>query len=185
MLKELKADADSKMKKTVANLKQHFGTVRSGKANIHMLDDITVDYYGTETPLNQTATLSTPEAQLIVIQPYEKQMAGEIVKAIQKSNLGFNPQSDGQVVRVPVPALSEERRTEMVRLVSKMAEDARIAIRNIRRDMIDSLRKGEKDGDLSEDARHNGEIDAQELTDKYIEEIDKLAKSKEEEVMAV
>ena len=185
MLKELKADADDKMKKSVANLKQHFGTVRSGKANIHMLDDIKVEYYGAETPLNQVATLATPEAQLIVIQPYEKQMAGEIVKAIQKSNLGFNPQSDGQVVRIPVPALSEERRKEMVKLVSKMAEEGRVAVRNIRRDMIDHLRKAEKDGDLSEDGRRNGEIDAQELTDKYIEEIDVITKAKEEEVMAV
>jgi ribosome recycling factor len=185
MLNELKADADSKMKKTVSSLKHHFGTVRSGKANIHMLDDITVEYYGTETPLNQVATLATPEAQLIVIQPFEKQLAGEIVKAIQKSNLGFNPQSDGQVVRVPVPALSEERRKDMVKLVSKIAEEARVAVRNIRRDMIDQLRKGEKDGDLSEDARRNGEIDAQELTDTYIEEIDKVTKLKEEEVMAV
>ncbi len=185
MLKELKADADGKMKKTVANLKQHFGTVRSGKANIHMLDDIKVEYYGAETPLNQVATLATPEAQLIVIQPYEKQLAGEIVKAIQKANVGLNPQSDGQVVRVPVPALSEERRKEMVKLVSKMAEDARIAVRNIRRDMIDHLRKGEKDGDISEDARRNGEIDAQDLTDKYIAEIDALTKSKEDEVMEV
>jgi ribosome recycling factor len=185
MLKELTADADSKMSKTVTNLKQHFGTVRSGKANIHMLDDISVDYYGTETPLNQVSTISTPEPQLIVIQPWEKQTVGEIVKAIQKSNLGFNPLSDGQVVRVPVPALSEERRREMVKLVSKMAEEARVAIRNIRRDMIDQLRKGEKDGDLSEDGRRNGEIDAQELTDKYIAEIDKVSKAKEEEVMEV
>lgn len=185
MLKQLTNEAEDRMKKSLVSLKHHFGTVRSGKANVHMLDDIRIDYYGTPTPLNQVASISTPEANLIVIQPWEKQTIGEIVKAIQKSNLGFNPQTDNQVVRVPVPPLNEERRRELVKTVKKMAEDCRVAVRNIRRDIIEQLRKAEKEHKISEDERSNGEIEMQELTDKYISEIDKITKEKEAEVMAV
>ena len=185
MLKQVMSDADGKMKKTLAALHHHYSTVRSGKANVAMLDEIKVDYYGTPTPLKQVGSISTPEAQLLVIQPWEKTLTGEIVKAIQKSNLGFNPLSDGQVVRIPVPPLNEERRKELVKVVKKMAEEAKVAVRNIRREVIDHLKKGEKDHKISEDERSNGEIEVQELVDKFIADIDKAAETKEEEVMEV
>jgi ribosome recycling factor len=185
MLKQVMAEAETKMKKSIATLKHHYTTVRSGKANAQMLDEIKVDYYGTPTPLKQVSSISTPEAQLIVVQPWEKTLIGEIVKAIQKSNLGLNPQSDGQVVRIPIPPLSEERRKELVKVVRKQAEENKVAIRNIRRDALDHLKKAEKDHKISEDERGNGEIEIQELTDKYISEADKAADDKEEEVMEV
>ena len=150
-----------------------------------MLDDIKVDYYGTLTPLKQVSSISTPEAQLIVVQPWEKPLIGEIVKAIQKSNLGLNPQPDAQVVRIPVPPLSEERRKELVKVVKKMAEENKIAIRNIRRDGIEHLKKAEKDKKISEDELADGETKIQDLTNKYIEETDSVAEAKEKEVMAV
>jgi ribosome recycling factor len=173
------------MKKSIAALKHHYSTVRSGKANVQMLDDIKVDYYGTPTPLKQVSSISTPEAQLIVVQPWEKPLIGEIVKAIQKSNLGLNPQPDAQVVRIPVPALSEERRKELVKVVKKMAEENKIAVRNIRRDAIEHLKKAEKDKNISEDELADGETKIQDLTNKYIEETDNVAEAKEAEVMAV
>lgn len=184
-VKELLVDAEDRMKKSVATLQHHFSTVRSGKANIHMLDEIMVDYYGTPTPLKNVSSVTTPEAQLIVVQPWEKQLIGEIMKAIQKSNLGFNPLSDGQVVRVPVPSLNEERRKELVKLVKKMAEDDKVAIRNVRRDTLDHVKRLLKDHKISEDEKDNAEIDVQKITDKYIEQIDKLTSVKEAEVMAV
>jgi ribosome recycling factor len=185
MLKQVYAEAESKMKKSIAALKHHYSTVRSGKANAQMLDEIKVDYYGTPTPLKQVGSISAPEAQLLIVQPWEKALTGEIVKAIQKSNMGFNPQTDGQVVRIPIPALNEERRKELVKVVKKQAEENKVAIRNIRREAIDQLKKAEKDHKISEDELSNGEIDIQELTNKYIAEADKAAGDKEEEVMEV
>ena len=185
MVKEILAEADNKMKKSIAALRQHYSTVRSGKANAAMLDEIKVDYYGTLTPLKQISSVSTPEAQLLVVQPWEKPLIGEIVKAIQKSNLGLNPQPDAQVVRIPVPPLSEERRKELVKVVKKMAEENKIAIRNIRRDGIEHLKKAEKDHKISEDELTDGETKIQDLTNKYIEETDSVAETKEKEVMAV
>lgn len=185
MVKQILTDVENRMKKSIAALKHHYSTVRSGKANVQMLDDIKVDYYGTPTPLKQVSSISTPEAQLIVVQPWEKPLIGEIVKAIQKSNLGLNPQPDAQVVRIPVPALSEERRKELVKVVKKMAEENKIAIRNIRRDGIEHLKKAEKDKQISEDELADGESKVQDLTDKYIEETDSVAEAKEAEVMAV
>ncbi len=185
MVKQILTDAENKMKKSIAALKHHYSTVRSGKANVQMLDDIKVDYYGTPTPLKQVSSISTPEAQLIVVQPWEKPLIGEIVKAIQKSNLGLNPQPDAQVVRIPVPALSEERRKELVKVVKKMAEENKIAVRNIRRDGIEHLKKAEKDKKISEDELADGETKIQDLTNKYVEETDSVAEAKEAEVMAV
>jgi ribosome recycling factor len=185
MVKQILADAENKMKKSIAALKHHYSTVRSGKANVQMLDEIKVDYYGTLTPLKQVSSVSTPEAQLLVIQPWEKSLIGEIVKAIQKSNLGLNPQADPQVIRVPVPALSEERRKELVKIVKKMAEEDKIAIRNIRREGIEQLKKAQKDHKISEDELTDGEAKMQEITNRYIEETDNVAQAKEAEVMAV
>ncbi len=185
MVKQILADAENKMKKSIAALKHHYSTVRSGKANVQMLDDIKVDYYGTPTPLKQVSSISTPEAQLIVVQPWEKTLIGEIIKAIQKSNLGLNPQADPQVVRIPVPPLSEERRKDLVKVVKKMAEENKIAVRNIRREGIEQLKKEEKDHKISEDELKDGEEKMQNLTNKFIEETDALAESKEAEVMAV
>jgi ribosome recycling factor len=150
-----------------------------------MLDGIKIDYYGTQTPLNQVASISAPEAQLLVIQPWDKAAVDPIVKAIQKSDLGLNPQVDGQIVRLPIPMLTEERRQELAKIVKKMAEEAKIAIRNIRRDANDALKKLEKDKELSEDQRLDGEDDVQNLTDKYSTEVDELAEAKEKEVMQV
>ncbi len=185
IVKQLLTEAEDKMKKSIAALQHHFSTVRSGKANVHMLDEVMVDYYGTPTPLKNVSSISTPEAQLIVVQPWEKPLLGEIMKAIQKSNLGFNPQSDAQVIRIPVPSLSEERRKELVKLVKKMAEENKVAVRNIRRDSLDHVKRQLKDHKISEDEMENAEIDAQKLTDKYIAQIDKLTTTKEAEVMAV
>ncbi len=182
---QLLAEAEDKMKKSIAALQHHFATVRSGKANVHMLDEIMVDYYGTPTPLKNVSSISTPEAQLIVVQPWEKQLLTEITKSIQKSNLGFNPQSDGQVIRITVPSLSEDRRKELVKLIKKMAEENKVAIRNIRRDSLDHVKRLLKDHKISEDEKDNAEVDAQTLTDKYIAQIDKLTTAKEAEVMAV
>jgi ribosome recycling factor len=185
MLKEVLADAESRMKKSLSSLQQSYATVRSGKASVQMLDGIKIDYYGTQTPLNQVASISAPEAQLLVIQPWDKAAVDPIVKAIQKSDLGLNPQVDGQIVRLPIPMLTEERRQELAKIVKKMAEEAKIAIRNIRRDANDALKKLEKDKELSEDQRLDGEDDVQNLTDKYSTEVDELAEAKEKEVMQV
>ncbi len=184
-VKSLMAEAEDKMKKSLAALQHHYTTVRSGKANVHMLDEIMVDYYGTPTPLKNVSTVTTPEAHLIVVQPWEKQLVPEIMKAIQKSNLGFNPQSDAQVIRIPVPPLSEERRKDMVKLIKKMAEENKVAVRNIRRDCLDHVKRLLKEHKISEDEKDNAEIDAQTMTDKYIEQIDKVTAAKEAEVMAV
>lgn len=179
------SETEDRMKKTLGALQQSYGTVRSGKASVQMLDGIRVDYYGTMTPLNQVASISSPEAQLLVVQPWDKGAVDGIVKALQTSDLGLNPQVDGQIIRIPIPALTEERRKELVKVVKKMAEEAKVAVRNIRRDGNDSLKKLEKDKTISEDQRSDGEDDVQQLTDSYIEKIDDMASAKENEVMQV
>jgi len=185
MIKEVIADTEKRMKKSIVALQASFATVRSGKANIQMLDGIKVDYYDTPTPLSQVGSISTPEARLLVIQPWEKSLVDEIVKAIQKSNLGLNPQSDGQLIRIPVPPLTEERRKELVKVVKKMAEDTKVAIRNIRRDANDQLKKAEKEKNISEDQEADGEDEVQRLTNEYIKQADDAATAKSEEVMEV
>ncbi len=185
MQKEVLADTERRMKKSIASLEQNYTSVRTGKASVQMLDGIEVDYYGTATPLNQVGSISAPEAQLLVVQPWEKAIVGEVVKAIQKSDLGLNPQADGQVVRIPVPPLTEERRRDLVKVIKKMAEEAKVAIRNIRRDANDALKKLEKEKKLSEDLRKDGEEDVQTLTDTYIERCDEVALEKESEVMEI
>ncbi|NLK08093.1 MAG: ribosome recycling factor [Firmicutes bacterium] len=185
MTKEILKDGERRMQGVIENTKQDFATVRTGRANPALLDRIQAEYYGTMTPLNQMASISAPEARLLLIQPWDKSAVKDIERAIQKSDLGLTPNTDGEVIRIPIPALTEERRKELVRFVRKAAEDNRIAVRNIRRDANDSLRSLEKEGDVSEDDRHRAEAEVQELTDKFIEEIDKLLKEKEAEIMEV
>ena len=177
--------ARTSMDKTIDALKKEFAKVRTGRASIALLDDVRVDYYGTPTPLNQVGSLTVPEPRMITIQPWEKNLIPEIEKAILKSDLGLNPASDGQLIRIVIPPLTEERRKEMGKLIKRMGEDAKIAIRNIRRDSNDALKKLEKDKEISEDDLKRGEKDVQEITDQFVKKVDDLVASKEAEVMEV
>ncbi|NLY29031.1 MAG: ribosome recycling factor [Firmicutes bacterium] len=185
MTKEVLQDCERKMQGVIDATKQAFAAIRTGRANPALLDRIQVDYYGTMTPLNQLATISAPEARLLLIQPWDKNSLKDIEKAILKSDLGLTPSSDGAVIRLVIPPLTEERRKDLVKVVRKEAEDKRVAIRNIRREANESLRELEKDGSLSEDDRHRAEDDVQELTDKYIDIINQLLEAKENEIMEV
>ncbi|MGG3889095.1 ribosome recycling factor [Metabacillus fastidiosus] len=174
-----------KMEKAVAAYSRELASVRAGRASASLLDKITVDYYGAPTPVNQMASISTPEARLLVIQPYDKTIIGDIEKAILKSDLGLTPTSDGSIIRLSVPALTEERRKELVKLTKKYGEEAKIAVRNVRRDGNDDLKKLEKNGDITEDELRGLTDDIQKLTDKFIENVDSLTKDKEKEIMEV
>lgn len=185
MVKSILKEAEDRMKKAVEVVRQEFSKIRTGKATTALLDGVKVEYYGTPTPLNQVANVSTPDVHTITVQPWEKSMVPVIEKAIIAANLGLNPTTDGTVVRVPIPPLNEERRKELVKLVKKFAEDGRIAIRNIRRDCLEHLKKAEKNEHLSEDERKRGEQEAQKMTDKFIKEIDALIAQKEKEIMEV
>ena len=167
------------------NLSYELGTIRAGRANASLLDNITVSYYGAETPLNQIAQISVPEARMIVIAPYDKSSLEEIEKAINKSDLGISPSNDGEVVRLVVPQLTEERRQEIAKRVGVEAEEAKIAIRNIRRAAMDDLKNLEKDGEISEDEQRRYEKDVQKLTDASVKKIDELAAEKEKEIIEV
>ncbi len=184
-MEETLLDAEERMDKSVANLKDEFNSMRTGRASTALFEKIKVDYYGQSTPLNQTATISAPEARLIVIQPWDKSLLGEIEKAIQKSELSVNPNSDGKVIRINIPPLTEERRKELVKLAKNTAEQGKVAVRNIRRDANDSLKKQAKDGDISEDEEKRGTDEIQKLTDSHIEKIDALLDAKEQEIMEV
>jgi len=177
--------AEEKMKKAIETLKEEFATVRAGRANPHILDKVMVDYYGVPTPIPQVASITVPEARMIVIQPWEARMLKEIEKAIQKSDLGVNPTNDGKVIRLIFPELTEERRKELVKQVKKMAEDAKVAIRNIRREALDEYKKMKKNNEITEDDLKDAEEDVQKLHDKYIEQIEKLLSAKEREIMEV
>lgn len=185
MVRDELKKAEEKMKKVIESTKHEFASVRTGRANPAILDRVTVDYYGTETPLSQVASISVPEARLLVIQPWDKSMLSKIEKAILKSDLGLTPTNDGQVIRIVIPQLTEERRKELVKIVHKQAEEMRVAVRNIRRDANEGLKALEKDGTISEDEMRRGLDEVQKLTDKYIAEIDALLKRKEEEIMEV
>ncbi|OZM58603.1 ribosome recycling factor [Lottiidibacillus patelloidae] len=185
MVQEIMNDTKNRMEKAIQSLKREFTTIRTGRANPAILDKITVDYYGAPTPLNQLATISVPEARLLVIQPFDKSVIADIEKQIQKSDLGLTPANDGNVIRIAIPALTEERRKELVKVVKKYAEDAKIAIRNIRRDANDSLKKAEKDGEITEDELRRQSDDVQKLTDKQISEVDAVTENKEKEIMEV
>lgn len=185
MVDDILGDADRRMQKAIEVLKQDLAAVRTGRASAALLDRITIDYYGTPTPINQVATISVPEARLLVIQPWERKMLVDIEKAIQKSDLGINPNNDGQVIRLAIPPLSEERRRDMVRTVHKKLDEHKVAIRNIRRDAHDKLRDREKKKEISEDELKRSADRLQKLTDRCIEEMDRVGKTREQEIMEV
>lgn len=185
MYKDEMVKAEGKMKDTVEAAVKDFATVRTGRANPALLDRIVVDYYDTPTPLNQLASVSAPEPRLLVITPWDKSVLGKIEMAIQKSDLGLVPTNDGNVIRLVIPHLTEERRRDLVKLVRKMAEEKRVAIRNVRRDAIERFRAMEKEGTITEDDLKRAQDEVQKLTDKYIGEVDKLLADKEVEIMQV
>ncbi|HIV98301.1 MAG TPA: ribosome recycling factor [Candidatus Ornithospirochaeta avicola] len=176
---------DERMKKCVSSLSGEYQNLRTGRANTALFDKIKVDYYGAETPLNQVASLSVPEARLVVIQPWDKSLLPLIEKAIQKSELGLNPNNDGKLIRVNFPALTEERRKELVKMSKQMAEQSKVAIRNVRRDAMEELKKSQKNSEISEDEQKEGENKVQKLTDAAIAEVAKLAEAKEKEIMEI
>ena len=176
---------EEKMKKTLASLESELVTIRAGRANPHILDKLAVDYYGAPTPLQQVANITVPEARMIQIQPWESSLIKGIEKAILTSDLGLNPSNDGKVIRLVFPELTEERRKELVKDVKKKGEAAKVAVRNIRRDANDALKKMGKGGDISEDEIKDLEDQVQKLTDKYVKEVDKAVEAKSKEVMTV
>ena len=185
MTADVKSKATAGMAKALESFKRDLAKVRTGRASLSLLDDLRIDYYGTPTPLNQVGALAVPEPRLITIQPWEKNLIGEIEKAILKSDLGLNPSSDGQLIRLIFPPLTEERRKEMVKLVKRMGEDAKVMVRNCRREANDSLKKLEKDKEISEDEMKRGEKDIQDVTDDYVARIDKVIAEKEKDLMEI
>ncbi|KML43731.1 MULTISPECIES: ribosome recycling factor [Bacillaceae] len=185
MPKQVISDAKERMTKAISAYSRELASIRAGKANASLLDRITVDYYGAPTPVNQLAGVSAPEARLLVITPYDKTILGEIEKAILKSDIGLNPSNDGSVIRLAIPQLTEERRKELVKVVKKESEEAKVAIRNVRRDANDDLKKLEKNGEITEDDLRGFSDDIQKLTDDHISKIDELTKEKEKEILAV
>lgn len=185
MEKELIADAKHRMDKAVEAVKTEFNTVRSGRASVGLLDRVHVDYYGTSTPLKQMANIAAPEPRLVTIQPFDKSSMKNIEKAIMESDLGLNPSNDGNVIRLPIPSLTEDRRKELVRMVHKLAEDGRIAVRNVRRDCMKDLKELVHEGEVGEDAEKRAEHEVQKSTDDHVHEIDELLKHKEAEILEV
>lgn len=185
MPKQVISSAKERMTKGIQAYTRELASIRAGRASASLLDRITVDYYGAPTPVNQMASITTPEARLLVIQPYDKSILGDIEKAILKSDLGINPTNDGSIIRIAIPQLTEERRKELVKLVKKEAEEAKIVIRNIRRDANDELKKLEKNGEITEDGLRGHSDEIQKLTDDHIQKIDQITKDKEKEIMEV
>ncbi|WP_086427935.1 ribosome recycling factor [Staphylococcus cornubiensis] len=184
-MKEIIQDAKSRMKKSTENLTRELAQINAGRANSNLLAGVQVDYYGAPTPVQQLASINVPEARLLVVSPYDKTSLADIEKAIIAANLGVNPTSDGDVIRIMVPALTEERRKEIVKDVKKTGENAKVSIRNIRRDANDTLKRQEKDGEISEDELRNGSDEVQKITDSSIKEIDQLVADKEKDIMSV
>lgn len=185
MLADVKKNAEAKMQKSIEALKTDLGKVRTGRAHTGILDHVTVDYYGAPTPINQICNISLADARTIVVTPWEKKMAGAVEKAIRDSDLGLNPASMGDGIRVPMPALTEERRRDLIKVVRSEAENARVAVRNIRRDANNELKALLKDKSITEDEDRRGQDDVQKLTDKYTAEVDKLLAAKEADLMQV
>ncbi len=185
LIDELLSDAGERMEKSVGSTRNELATVRTGRASPHLLDRIVVDYYGTDTPLNQLSNIAAADARLLTVTPYDKGALGAIEKAINESDVGLTPNNDGNVVRLQIPEMTEERRRDMVKVVHGVAEEGRIAIRNVRRDVIGDLREMKKEGDAGEDDERRAEADLQKLTDKAVGEIDALLKGKEEEILTV
>lgn len=182
-LSEIYENTRNAMDKSIDFCKGQLAKIRTGRASANLVDNVYVDYYGAKTPLSQMATVSTPDARTIMIQPWDRNTLQEVEKAILSADLGFNPQNDGNVIRIPVPPLTEERRKEFVKVCKKYAEDGKIAIRNVRRDQLDSLRKAEKEKLFSEDEKKKGETEIQNITDEYVNNIDELLEKKEKELM--
>ncbi|MCL4304588.1 ribosome recycling factor [bacterium] len=185
MIKEILADCDLRQKRTVEVLRQELTRIRTGKASAGLVEPVKVEVYGTEMPLSQVATVTTPDARTIMIQPWDKSTLGAIEKAIQKSDLGLNPNNDGQQIRLSLPPLTEERRKELVKIVKKYCEDAKTAARNVRRDANDHVKRLEKSHEISEDQSRDAHDEIQKLTDKHIKELDHLLELKEKEVMEI
>jgi ribosome recycling factor len=185
VIQEIINQADDKMKKAVTVAGHEFGSVRTGRASSGLIEKVQVDYYGTKTPLNQLATITVPEPQMVVLQPWDKGSIPAIEKAILQSDLGLSPTDDGNLIRVPFPPLSEERRKDLVKVVKKMAEEGRIAVRNVRRDANEALKSGEREHEISEDDSKRAHDQVQKITDKHIAEIDALLQAKEKEIMEV
>jgi ribosome recycling factor len=184
-MKEHIQKTEKAMESSIAHMMKEFAGMRTGRASIHLLDSVMVNYYGSEVPLNQLATITAPEPTLLVVAPFDPSSIGEIEKAIHRSGLGLSPINDGKLVRLPIPPLTEERRKELAKLVAKIAEDTKTVIRNHRRDANDAIKKAEKDKQISEDDEHRFYGDIQKVTDKHIEKIEELAEKKKEEIMQV
>jgi ribosome recycling factor len=185
LIDELLEDAGDRMRKSVESATHEFSTVRTGRASPSLLERVLVDYYGAMTPLNQLATISAPEARLLSVQPYDKSSIKAIEKAINESDVGLTPSNDGNIVRLLVPELTEERRRELVKVVRNLAEEGRVAVRNVRRDTMQHLRELKSEGDASSDDEHRAEVELQKLTDGRIADLDGVLKAKEEEILAV
>ena len=178
-------DAETRMAKSIEALHKELAGIRTGRATPALVERVPVDYYGAPTPLQSLASISAPEARLLVIQPYDRGAIGAIEKALQRSELGLNPGNDGQVIRIPIPQLTEERRRDFVKLVKRHAEEARVSVRNIRRDEVDHVRKMEKDGDAGSDDIERGLTQVQKITDRFVAQIDDIAHRKEQEILEV
>ena len=185
MTDEVLGTCKEEMERTISAFKKELSHVRTGRANVALLDGIMVDYYGAKTPLNQVATLSVPEATLLVVQPYDKSVVAAIEKSIKASDLGLNPQSDGKLIRVPIPPLNEERRRELVKHTRKLAEDYRVSVRNHRRDALEMLKELEKDREITEDDRRHAAEKIETATKETVDRLERLLKTKEDEIMAV
>ena len=185
MITELYQETENKMDKTIESLGRELATIRTGRASLSILDGITVEYYGSTSPLNQVATLSVPESRLIVIQPWDPTNIKEIEKSIMRSDLGLTPNNDGKVIRIPIPPLTEERRIQLVKVVKRHGEDGKVAIRNIRRDAISEAKEFEKEKVISEDDLHRAQDEIQKITDRFIKRVDEVIEKKEKEVLEV
>jgi ribosome recycling factor len=185
MIADLTQDAEKKMGVSIDHLHHELGKLRTGQASIALVDDLKVDYYGTPTPLSQVATLGTPDSQTLTIQPWEVSILKDIEKAIQSSDVGLTPNNDGKMIRLTIPPLTNDRRQQLVKLVKKYSEDCKVAVRNVRRDVNDKLKKLEKNHEISEDESHKATDDTQKMTDKFVAEIDKVAQVKEKNMMDV
>jgi ribosome recycling factor len=185
MIDETIKETKRRMETTIENVRNEFGKLRTGKASPALLDGIVVDYYGSKMPIRQVANVSAPEPRLLVIQPWEKSMLKEIEKAILKSDLGLNPSNDNIVIRIPIPQLTQERRQDLVKVAKKIAEENKVAIRNVRRDANDKLKKAEKDHDISEDELHRSMDTIQEITDQYTNKVEEMLIKKEEDIMEI
>lgn len=179
------AKATERMEKCLDSLERDFSTIRAGRANPNVLNNVVVDYYGAPTPLNQMAAISVPEPRLLVVQPWDSSTLGDIEKAINIADIGINPQNDGKVIRLSFPQLTEEHRKTLVKDVSKRGEEAKVAVRNVRRDAMDGLKKLKKDNEITEDDQKDGEKKLQDITDKYIRQVEDMTKKKEDEILSI